>query len=649
MENTGFDKIDVAAGKNTKSAPITQPAHMAKKRQFFKTKKSRIIGGVVLFFIILVVYIAINALIFAKDAQKTYAQAKVAYSAVKAQNVEVAKEEFVKTQQDVKVLQKDLAPIGFLGYIPFLGGYYNDVSHLVDASDHGLNAAIIATDSLIPYADVLGLKGKKSFAQGSAEDRIRLAIQTMGKVVPKIDLIERELVAAQKDTEQVNPNRYPPIGKLKSVHDRLATLKDVVNGSVTAVEQGKPLIKLLPELLGESGDKKYLVVFQNDKEQRPTGGFMTFYAIFRISQGIIHVDKASDIYSLDDSIGAHPKAPEIIAKYLPKVPEFEIRDSNLSPDFVTSMKTFNSMFEKSGQKTPIDGIIAIDTHFLTSILTVLGEVQAGGLTFNGKIDPRCNCAQVVYTLEDNISKPVNYIKSNRKGLLADLLFAIIQKALSSSPKLYWGNLVQAAIKDANEKHIMFYLFNPSAQKGIQALGWAGEVKPFSGDYLHINDANFGGAKSNLFVQQTVRVDINIASSGVVTHELTISYKNPEKYSDCNLEHGELCLNATLRNFQRVYVPLGSTLNSSKGSEVKVTTHTDLGKTDFEAFLTVNPLGSAKITYDYTLPFKVSGKTMPFLIQKQPGTDAVPYQVYVNGNLFQSFNLNTDKQLEIPVK
>lgn len=653
MENTGFDKIDVVSSKNTKGFPVspTQPVMKKKKMQFlkFKSTRSKIIGGVVLALLIIIGYVAINVFIFAADANKAYAQAKLAYTAIKSQNIAVAKDELVKTQQDVKVLQKDLGPIAFVGYIPLLGGYYNDVSHLVDASSHGLNAAIIATDSLIPYADVLGLKGKKSFTQGSAQDRIRLAIQSMGKVVPKIDVIEKELVAAQIDTNQVDPNRYPAIGKLKKVHDQLVSLKSIVNGSVTAVEQGKPLIKLLPDLLGDAGDKKYLVVFQNDKEQRPTGGFMTFYAIFRVSQGVIHVDKASDIYSLDDSIPSHAKPPEIIQKYLPQVPEFEIRDSNLSPDFVTSMKTFNGMFEKSGQKTPIDGIIAIDTHFLTSILNILGEVQAGGLTFNGKIDPRCNCAQVVYTLEDNISKPVNYIKSNRKGLLADLLFAIIQKALSSSPKLYWGRLVQAAIQDANEKHVMFYLFNPDAQKGIAALGWAGEIKSFTGDYLHINDANFGGAKSNMFVQQTVRVDVNVASTGVITHTLTISYKNPEKYSDCNLEHGELCLNATLRNFQRIYVPLGTTLNSSKGSEVKVTTHEDLGKTDFESFLTVNPLGSAKITYDYTLPFKVSGKTLPFLIQKQPGTDAVPYQVYVNGNLLSSFNLTTDKTLDIPVK
>lgn len=650
MENTGFEKINVEVA-DTKPVSQGVKPHMAKRRKIslFKTKRSKIIGGVVLFLLLLIGYILINTFIFLNDARKTYAQAKVAYDAVKMQNIDLAKKEFVKTKQSIIVLKKDLFPIAFLGYIPLVGGYYNDVSNLTDAAEHGVNAAIITADSLIPYADVLGLKGEKSFASGSAEDRIKLAIQTLGKVVPQIDVIEKELIAAQADVDKINPNRYPPIWKLKTVHDRLVSLKELVNGSVVAVQDGKPLIKLIPELLGEKEEKKYLVIFQNDKEQRPTGGFMTFYAVFRVEKGIIHVDKASDIYSLDDSLPGHAPAPEIIAKYLPKVNVLNIRDSNLSPDFVESMKVFNKMYNTSSQKTDIDGIIGIDTNFLVSILNVLGDVQAGGLTFNAKMDPRCNCPQAVYVLEENTTKPVNYIKTNRKGLLADLLFAIMQKALSSSPKLYWGNLTQAAIKDAQEKHIMFYLFNKDAQKGIEALNWGGRIKEFNGDYLAINDANFGGAKSNLFVTQSVRVDFNITSAGEVTQTVTATYKNPEKYSDCGLESGGLCLNAILRNFQRVYVPKGSVLKTVKGSQVKVLTKEDLGKTYFESFFTVNPLGKAEITYTYTLPFKVTSKTLPFLIQKQPGTAAPAYEIYVNGRKVESFNLATDHEVSIPVR
>lgn len=648
----GFKKIDVAPKINNdlKTGGISS---MPKKRKFsfpkFSSKKSKIIGAIVVILLLLFVYVGIFSFIFVLDLQKTYAQVKVAYASVKKQDIGIAKEEFVKTQKQIAVLKKDLVPISFLGYIPVVGWYYNDVAHGVSAAEHGLNAAVIATDSLLPYADVLGLKGESSFTQGSAEDRIRIAIRTLGKVVPQIDTIEKEIIAAQEDVDKINPNHYPPIWKLKTVHDQLVQLKDVVNGASLAVQDGKPLIKLLPELMGEKEDKKYLVIFQNDKELRPTGGFMTFYSVFRVEEGVIKVDNALDIYSLDDSLPKHEKAPPIIAKYLPKVDTFNIRDSNLSPDYVESMKTFYDMYQTSSQASDIDGIIAIDTHFLVSVLEILGEVEAGGLKFNAENDERCNCPQVVYQLENEITRPVNYVKSNRKGLLADLLYATMQKTLSSSPGQYWGRVIQAAIQDAQEKHIMFYLLNPEAQKGIEALDWGGRIKDFEGDYLHINDANFGGAKSNLFVEQAVKVDFNISKDGTVKKTVTISYKNPEEHSDCGLESGGLCLNATLRNFQRVYVPEGSKLTSSKGSEVKTEEKEELGKTFFESFLTVNPKGTAQITYEYALPFKVESKTLPFLIQKQPGTDAIPYEIYVNGKKFKTFDLTMDTQLQIPVK
>src|SRR6185503_5714547 len=119
-----------------------------------------------------------------------------------------------------------------------------------------------------------------------------------------------------------------------------------------------------------------------------------------------------------------------------------------------------------------------------------------------------------------------------------------------------------------EKHILFSLDNQDAQSGIDALNWGGRIKSVEGDYLHINDANFGGAKSNMFIKENLTVKYNVIGNGEIEKTVTVDYRNPEKYSDCNLERGGLCLNAILRNFQRIYVPKGSTLVTSKGSEVK---------------------------------------------------------------------------------
>jgi hypothetical protein len=646
MEELGFEKIELA-DKESKPAVDVQKSNpspkVARKLSFNpRSKPFLIISSILGIFLLLLVFFVFQAITIVKDARAIQVQAKVAVEAAKKQNIVLAKEELVKTQTLLKDLKKDMGGMFIFSFIPYVG----DVKRLVDAGDHGLTAAIVTANSIIPYADVLGLKGEKSFAMGSAEDRIRLAVKTMGKVVPKIDDIEKELVLAKEAVDGINVDRYPNFWIFKKVRDQISMAQSLTDGAVEAVGEGKPLIKVLPELLGDTKSKKYMVLFQNDAELRPTGGFLTYYTIFRVEEGVIKIDKADDIYKLDASIPSHPKPPELISKYLPKVYSFFIRDSNLSPDFGQSMKVFNEFYQKSSGKAEIDGIITVDTKFLVHLIDILGSVDAAGQTFTAETDKRCNCPQVVYELELNTTKPVNFVRDNRKAIVGELLFAVMQKALKSSPKLYWGKLIQAAITDANNKHILFALNSAEAQRGIDALNWGGKIKPFDGDYLHINDANFGGAKSNLYVTQAVKAEYTV-SGGEVTKTLTIDYRNPQPYSDCNLESGGLCLNAILRNLQRVYVPEGSTLSQVKGSSVKVETKKDLGKTYFESFFTVNPLGKAQITYTYKLPFKVDkGSPLPVLIQKQPGTDNVQYDIYVNGKKVESFMLETDKVLSL---
>ena len=647
MDEKGFQKIDL--GKQEDSVvPTPMESRSDRKKRKLSPAKKRIFIGVGVVGLILAVFMIITGVIgfgVYKQAMKVKTQASVAFAKLKEQDIALAREELAKTQTEITALKGKLQGLSYLKFVPLASGYYNDADHLVKASTYGINAGIVTADALIPYVDVLGLKGKGTFTGGTAQDRIRTAVQTMGKVVPQIDKIETELKQAQKEVSQVNPGHYPPIGKLKQVRELLTQMKDVTEGAVLAVGQGKPLIKALPSLLGEKEGKKYLLLFQNDAELRPTGGFLTYYAVFRVEEGDIKVDNSSDIYNLDNSIASHPAAPEIIKKFFPSVKQAFIRDSNLSPDFVVSMNDFKDLYEKSSQKSDVDGIIAINTHFFVNIIRILGEVSASGLTFTAENDERCDCPQVVYALEDEISRPVNYVKTNRKGLLGDLMFATLDKALKSSPKLYWGQLFQQFVIDANEKNIMFYLYDKGAQSGIEALNWAGRVREFEGDYLYISDANFGGQKSNLFVDKTLSIEYSV-NKGEIKKKVIMEYKNPKPHSDCNLERGGLCLNATLRNYQRVLVPKGSVLATSKGSQVKVGTTEDLGKTVFDAFFTVNPQGKATMTYEYTLPFKVSDGTLPFLLQKQPGVDNIPTTISVNGKKVETFDFRTDREFKL---
>ena len=538
----------------------------------------------------------------------------------------------------------------YLKFIPVANWYYNDAYHLTKAGEHGLNAATIMVSSIEPYADVLGLKGQGSFVGGTAEQRISTAVKTIGKITPRIDDISSELSIVRAEIDKVDSKHYPVFifgTKAKNTIDNLRSLTDQ---SVDLITSAKPLIKILPQIVGEPDEKKYLIIFQNDKELRPTGGFMTAYSIFRLDSGIIHVDSSSDIYSLDATVPNKPQAPKPILSYLPKVPLLNLRDTNLSPDFKVSMDDFTKMYKTAGGYKKVDGIIAVDTNALVAAMEILGNINVNGTTFTTKNDPRCNCPQVIYQLEVIADQPAQIVKENRKGIIGDLMYAIMNKAFSSSPKLYWGPLFQTMLSQLSEKHVLFYMYDKNAQDGFETLNAAGRILPFEGDYFHLNEANFGGAKSNMFVSQSVTQDYSIQSDGTILKTVTVDYKNPYPPSDCNLERGNLCLNAVLRNWFRIYVPKGSQLVSSKGSEVKMTSYEELGKTVFEGFLTVRPQGAAKLTVSYKLPFKLSDNSLlPLLIQKQAGTNDDNYKITAGLKTLEEFKLASDKNLNFKLK
>lgn len=617
-------------------------------------KRGKLLTGVLVALIILAVAIVIPALPALASAKNTSSQAKKALDALKKQNVSLAAQELKKTRESLSQTQTLYKALLIYKLVPIVGNYVDDGDHLIKAAFHGLDAADILIASIEPYADVLGLKGQGSFVGGTAEQRVQTAVRTMGKVTPKIDDIAAKIDEVKREIDYINPSDYPSLLVGKKNHEQIVQLRKLADDGAIFIDDARPLIKILPSLLGEPKEKKYLVIFQNDKEIRPTGGFITSYAIFRLSQGIIHIDQQGDIYTLDRTIYGKSKAPRPILEYLPKVSVFNLRDSNLSPDFTVSMETFKSLYEKS-PGPDVDGIIAVDTHALVGAMNVLGEITVDGIKFNTKEDPRCGCPQVIYKLEEIADTPIQAdfryvdvyaVNAARKNIIGDLMYAIMQKAFSSSPKLYWGPLFQEMINQTSQKHIQYYVYDKSAQKGLEALNASGRISSFDGDYLHINEANFGGQKSNLFTKEDVNIEYKKQSDGSILKTITINYKNPFPPSDCNLEHGQLCLNAVLRDWIRFYVPKGSRLKDYQGSEVKMISYEELGKTVFEGFLTVRPKGAAKFTISYVLPFKVEKGSLPVLIQKQGGTPDFEYTISLNGKKIDKFNLQADKTLKL---
>ena len=128
---------------------------------------------------------------------------------------------------------------------------------------------------------------------------------------------------------------------------------------------------------------------------------MTAFAIFDINKGKITVERSDDIYKLDEAKKKQFPAPDKILTYHKDVRNYQLRDSNLSPDFIVSMTSFESLLkDASVDLGKYEGIIALDTHVLVSALKILGEFNVVGRSFSADIDKRCDCPKVIYELED---------------------------------------------------------------------------------------------------------------------------------------------------------------------------------------------------------------------------------------------------------
>jgi len=556
-----------------------------------------------------------------------------------------AKSESENLKKSLEEIDNKYHPLDSLQKAPLIGSYFQDGRSVINAalSANKVIDGLIA--AIEPYSDLIGFKTDSTSASvsQSAEDKIIFLAETLNKIAPQLDTISEDINQVKTEIDKINPNRYPKEIFKKSVRSKIIALKSSVDESATLISQSKPLIKLLPDLLGNPNPKLYLLIFQNDAELRPTGGFITAYAYLKVSKGKIEPLGSYDIYDLDARFTKNIPAPEAIKKYLEEN-RYYLRNMNLNPDFKLSMDTFAENLKSINGLPVFDGIIALDTKVPVELLKVLGPIGVGGWgNFSAEIDPRCNCPQVVYALEEIADRPTSEIKVGRKAILGPLMHSILANAMGS-PKHLWPKFFNLAIDAIKQKHLLFYFKEDVSQKAAEDFNAAGRIVAVPYDYLHVNDSNFGGAKTDMFITREVDQEIE-NDGGTITKTVTLTYNNPHKGSNCNLEAGMLCLNGTYRDWVRLYVPKGSKLISLTGSETKEVVSEDLDKTVFEAYFTMRTESSSKLVFKYELPADLNLEPYKLYIQKQPGLPAIKYNILYNGKP-TSFDLNSDLDLTL---
>lgn len=600
---------------------------------------------------VLLIYLSVSIFLVFRKSQQFYHNLSAFKSSVLSKDLEGTNKNLKFSKESLDSLNKTFRLVKWMKFSPLIGVYFADFERVINASYYSLEAVELSLDAFGEYFDLLGFDTQ--FSSGTTVDRLGIITKALPEVLPKASIIIGKLELVEKEISHIDPNRYPSRIGNKEVRRIMSSFLEKARFILTSIEESEPFLQQLPYVLGLDTPRNYLIIFQNDKELRPTGGFMTAYSLLKVDKATFNPVKSDDFYNLDSKYKPNIQAPEPIVKYIggPYAisPKWRLRDMNWYVGFSDSMSLLIQEIRNLGFNN-IDGIIAVDTQILVDILDVLGPIEVAGYgRFSNEIVPECNCSQIIYELESfaDVEGPIVWDPAgtgkiiyappnweNRKKIIGPLMNTIATYSLGQ-PAEKISDLFLVFLKAWKGRHILFYFTDNSVQQAADSFGITGSIVGYEGDYLLINDANLGGRKSNLYVTQEVDQEVRIKDNGVVEKKLVITYKNPEKYDGW--------LNSVLPNWVRIYVPKGSRLISIDGLQDVVEPYEEYGKTVFAGFFELRPQGVVKVEVKYELPFN-KGDNYRIYVQKQPGKSAFLYTIKF-GKKTEEFYLDKDRILD----
>lgn len=463
------------------------------------------------------------------------------------------------------------------------------------------------------------------------------------EVLELISLNKKQLALAQQNLDQANKSfaeidnnnfsglfsKYLIIG-----HDQLQQILTSTNIAI-------PAIGLLPELLGYDSEKHYLLVFENNMELRPTGGFIGSYGIITVKDGKIVDLFTDDVYNLDKFSEGKllALAPEPMLIYN-KQKYWYLRDANWYPAWSDSAKKIVEFFHIERKNANlsdqrIDGVIAITPDFIANLLAVLGPIDVHGIKFSAN-----NFALDLEEFVEGGFEDKNIPYAERKSIIGLLSKIIIDRIENTTPNNF-AKVWLAFKKNIDEKNILVYIFDDKLQKYFSDQNWAGEIRQTEGDYLMVVDSNFASLKTDAVMKRSIKKSLLINQSGELIGRLEVTYKHTGKFVKD--------LITRYRTYTKVYVPLGSwfetgfTTDGQKETALNMTDDLDYGseynKTFVTYFLIIEPGESKTIVLNYKLPAYLKNQyengTYSLMVQKQPGT--IGHKLEIDLNLSQEIS------------
>jgi hypothetical protein len=566
---------------------------------------------------------------------------------LKEEDLATMRDELSQAEADFRALKAELRPFlplcRYLGWVPVVGQDIQAAPDLLEIAIKIAAAGGATFEGLQPLAGLLSKEKPTTEEIGEQIAPILVAQR------PKFVEAQSKLSEATQARAEIEKNRLSP---------RVAALVDRLDRYLPLLEFGLRGALLAPELLGASEQKSYLILAQNDDEIRATGGFISGVGLLRIDQGRIMQLDFQDSYAVDDLSQPHAEPPLPLYRYL-WAQIWLLRDANWSPDFPTTAQLAAQIYEQD-QGVAVDGVIAIDQQAVRLVVGALGPFRLEEYEESVTADNVIPLARQYWALPLGAGTSEESAGDwwvHRKDFMGALLKATMTRLEGGVTSAEVMELTKAIRRGVEEKHILIWFDDPAVSELLYDVGWDGIIQATEGDYLMVVDTNMGFNKVNPNVDEGINYQVTMDEEGDVRAVVTINYHNrsTREVQECVQEARyeltyEGMMNRCYWDYLRLYVPQDARLieatrnplppgslyrrlsGADAGSGEPDIGPPEKGKEVFGNFFVVPPQESKEIRFSYELPdiLEKTGDSYRYslLIQKQPGTKALPVQVTV---------------------
>ncbi|MBD8218534.1 DUF4012 domain-containing protein [Microbacterium sp. CFBP 13617] len=223
----------------------------------------------------------------------------------------------------------------------------------------------LMNDSVLPLAKAAG---------GVSMDGLRpvggrLEPGVLSALVEPAQTAAESAKAAAKAVHDID--RTPLVGVLVKAVDQAG---DVFTQSATFIDALSRTSQLLPDMLGQNGERNYLILVQNNAEWRSLGGISGSAILLRTNNGAVSLGATQSATELSrDTTQPVVDLPAGITEIYGTKPARYFHNLTQIPDFSIDGALAHDFFQaKTG--VAVDGVLAIDPVVLSYMLSATGPV-----------------------------------------------------------------------------------------------------------------------------------------------------------------------------------------------------------------------------------------------------------------------------------